>query len=89
MNESIFDNVGSGLCIICSMPITITGKMTCSEKCHNEFVNFGIKKFGIAKKIVDVTTGIAYKVPTKDIIEKGLSWKDLTRYPLWEEKEEK
>lgn len=89
MTSSIFDNVGNGLCIICNIPITIAGRMTCSEKCHGEFIWLSEKEFGIIKKVVDMTTGVVYKVPTRDIIEKGVTWKDLTKYPLWEEKEEK
>lgn len=85
MDESIFDNASKGLCIICSLPVTVSGNMTCSEKCHNEFVKLSEKKFGIMKRVVDATTGIAYKVPTKDIIEKGLAWKDLTKYPIWKD----
>lgn len=85
MNESIFDNACKGLCIICGLPVTVSGRMTCSEKCHNEFIKFGEKKFGMTKKVVDVTTGIAYKVPTRDIINRGLSWRDLRKYPQWED----
>jgi len=85
MEGSIFDNASQGLCIICSLPITVSGRMTCSEKCHDEFVKFGEKKFGITKKVVDATTGISYKVPTNDLIEKGLTWKDLRKYPVWKD----
>ena len=88
MTEPMFDNDRKGLCIMCSVPTKIEGRMTCSEKCHEEFVKFGEKKFGITKKVVDSTTGITYQIPTRIIIEKGLTWKDLTRFPVWEEKEE-
>ena len=87
MKESIFDNSGKGLCIICSLPTTIACRMTCSEKCHNEFIKLGEEKFGITKKVSDAATGISYKVPTRDIIEKGLAWRDLTKYPVWKEDE--
>jgi hypothetical protein len=89
MNESIFDNVGKGLCVICSIPVKVASRMTCSEKCHDEFVKLGEKKFGATKKVVDTTTGVSYSVPTKDIIEKGLAWRDLRNYPVWIEKDEK
>ena len=88
MKSSIFDNASKGLCIICGMP-TIEGRITCSERCHEEFIKFGEGKFGTVKKVIDATTGIAYVVPTRDIIERGLAQKDLAKYPLWEEKEEK
>jgi hypothetical protein len=85
MNDPTFDNSTKGLCIVCSLPVTVGSRLTCSEKCHDKFVKFSEEKFGITKKIVDVTTGIAYRVPTRDLIEKGLAWKDLTKYPVWKD----
>ncbi len=41
---------------------------------------------GEFKKVVRMRTGVAYKVPARDIIEKGIREQDLDRYPLWEEK---
>lgn len=79
-----FENIDKNLCIICDKP-TITGKMTCSVNCHEKFVEFCEGQYGISKKVIDQTTGISYKVPTRDIIEKGLKWKDLLNYPRWEE----
>lgn len=81
MNQAIFDNINKGLCVICGEPV-INGRITCSKKCHDEFIKFGEKKFGFVKKVVDITTGITYEVPTKDIIEKGLTWEDLSKYPI-------
>jgi len=42
------------------------------------------KEFGIYKKVVDIDTGKIHRVPTRDIIEKGLRQQDLRRYPEWE-----
>lgn len=78
-----FVNVDKNLCIICDKP-TITNKMTCSDDCHEMFVEFCEEQYGITKKVIDQTTGISYKVPTRDIIEKGLKWEDLPKYPRWE-----
>lgn len=69
----------------CSVDVQPVGRITCSEKCHDEFVERLEKGFGEEKKVVDSTTGIAYRVPTKDIVERGLTWKDLPKYPVWEE----
>lgn len=85
MSEPVFGNVSKGLCVVCNSPVKVEGYWTCSKKCHDEFLRFGIRKFGDAKKVVDITTGTAYKVPTKDIIEKGLAWEDLTKYSVWED----
>jgi len=34
--------------------------------------------------VVRQSTGIAYKVPIRDIIERGIREQDLDQYPLWE-----
>lgn len=83
MNDPVFDNSYKGLCIMCELPVA-AGRKTCSENCHDEFVKFLEKKFGATKKVVDITTGIAYNVTTRDIIERGLTWEDLKKYPAWE-----
>lgn len=69
----------------CNADVQSVGRMTCSENCHEEFIKFCEKEYGIVKKVVDDTTGISYKVPTRDIVEKGLYWKDLNKYPQWDE----
>jgi len=60
--------------------------LTCSEQCHQELVRRLISKFDEFQKVVRRSTGIAYKVPTIDIIEKGVREQELDRYPLWGEK---
>lgn len=54
---------------------------TCSDACH--------EKFGEFKKVVDKETGIAYRVPTKFILERGLKYKDLKQFPEWKESDDK
>ncbi|MDH5440036.1 MAG: hypothetical protein OEZ48_08520 [Candidatus Bathyarchaeota archaeon] len=44
-----------------------------------------MKEFGEFKKIVDVETGTAYKVPTREVLERGLRWEDLKKYPKWDD----
>jgi len=87
--DPIFENVGKGLCIICNTPIHTKGHMTCSQDCHEKFIIFGEKKFGITKKVIDIETGISYRVPTRDIIEQGLTYQDLSKYPLCNDEQEK
>jgi len=41
------------------------------------------REFGIYKKVVDIETGKSHRVPTRDIIEKGLRYQDLKSYPEW------
>ena len=81
-----FENSDKGLCIICDRP-TIIGRMTCSDSCHEKFIEFCEEQYGVSKNVVDQTTGITYKVPTRDIVERGLKWKDLAKYPRLEENE--
>jgi len=59
--------------------------MTCSDECHQELARRLVAQSGEFKKVVRVTTGVAYKVPMRDIIEHGVREQELDRYPLWEE----
>lgn len=61
------------------------GNITCSPICHEKFVMACEDEFGPYKKVIDQTTDTAYKIPTRDIIEKGLTWEDLVKYPLWDD----
>ncbi len=38
--------------------------------------------------MVDTVTGKAHRVPTRDIIEKGLKYRDLKNYPEWRDDED-
>lgn len=70
----------------CNADIKFLGRITCSKECHEKFVKSIEREFGEVKKVIDDTTGIVYRVPTRDIIEKGLTWNDLYRYPQWNDK---
>ena len=71
--------------IICGVFYEPGREMTCSEDYHDKLVACLIKHFGEFKKVVRQSTGVAYKVPTRDIIERGVSEPELDRYPRWEE----
>lgn len=72
-------------CLICSKMYSGVRLLTCSDGCHEELVKRLIADLGEFKKVVRQSTGVAYKVPTKDIIERGLKEENLDQYPLWEE----
>jgi len=75
-------------CVICGrwyIPNSEARLLTCSEECHKKLIDKLVEEFGEFKKVVDVKTGIAYKVPTRDILEKGLKYEDLKKYPRWSE----
>ena len=76
---------GLKFCVICGTSYTNGRVLTCSQKCHNELASTLIARFGEFKKVVQAHTGVAYKVPTRDILEKGIREQDLDQYPLWEE----
>lgn len=62
--------------------------MTCSDDCHEKLVHRLELEFGIYKKALDLETGKTHKVPTRDIIEKGLKRQDLKNYPEWRDGED-
>lgn len=73
-------------CIICKEHIIDSNNsITCSTKCHEILVKFLEMIFGTVKKVVDIETNLEYIVPIRDIIEKGLSYDDLAKYPLWDD----
>jgi len=43
-----------------------------------------IEEFGEYKKITDETSGISYKVSTKQIIEEGITQDQLKDFSLWD-----
>lgn len=69
----------------CGTDVQSVGRLTCSEKCHASFIRMLEKEFGTVKKVTDEATGIDYRIPIKDIVERRLTWQDLTKYPQWED----
>jgi len=67
-------------CLICGGPCP-PGRATCSEDCHKKLVDNLEREFGRYKKVTDMTTGISYRIPTREIIERGLRQQNLRRYP--------
>jgi hypothetical protein len=70
-------------CIVCGALYVSGRQYTCSDVCHDELVEQIVKQLGEYKKIIRVSTGIAYRVPTRDIIENGVREQDLDKYPVW------
>jgi len=71
------------VCVVCGKTYIIGRLYTCSDECHEKLIEKMVQEFGEYKKVVDVETGKTYKVPIRDILEKGLRHKDLINYPLW------
>lgn len=62
-----------------------SGDGTELEACRRELVDRLIAEFGEFKKVIRMTTGEAFKVPIRDIIEKGIREQNLDKYPRWED----
>jgi len=56
--------------------------VTCSKECHERLIEALEAEFGRYKRVVDDVTGKTHRVPTRDIIEKGLKYGDLSKYPM-------
>ena len=69
--------------VCCNWDIVINNKITCSNFCHDQYIFKKIAEVGLFKKVVDIVSGITYRVPTKIIIEQGLRQQDLKNYPVW------
>jgi len=63
----------------------VYGERAMNREEREELVRRLIDQFGEFKKVVRMTTGEAFKVPTRDIIEKGIREQDLDQYPKWED----
>lgn len=70
-------------CIICGAACRLGAGITCSPACHEELVRRWEVKCGKYKKIVRKTTGEAFKVPIRTIIEQGIKEQDLDKFPKW------
>jgi len=57
--------------------------MAASDERREKIIQELIARFGEYKKVVRMRTGVAYKVPTRDILEKGIREQDLDWYPEW------
>ena len=67
----------------CNADVNVQQKITCSDWCHLKFVDFLIEEKGNYQKVIDVESGKAHKVPTRLIIEEGITQMNLKCFPLW------
>jgi len=76
------------VCIICNRQYEAAKGsriLTCSDECHEKLVKILVQKLGEYKKVCSIATGKCYRVPTRTIIEKGLTHEDLVKFPEWKE----
>ena len=67
---------------------TGTHGITCSDSCHENLVSFFEERFGKDKKVTKLSNGKSYRVPFRDIIEKGIHEQELDQYPEWMDDEQ-
>ena len=68
----------------CKTNTTRHHKMTCGDECHEKYVELLVEKDGTHQMITDIETGMTYNVPTRLVIEKGISQEELKNYPRCE-----
>jgi len=73
--------LGPKNCFVCGKTYFGGREFTCSDKCHDEMLRRLIEKYGEFKIVVRASTGEKFKVPTRDIMEKGIREQDLDQYP--------
>jgi protein-arginine kinase activator protein McsA len=78
-------------CVVCSAEYNGQFKfgLTCCQECHDRFLNYMVFRYGEFKRVIRQSTGEAFKVPVRDIIEHGIKEQDLDRYPKWEQADTK
>lgn len=54
---------------------------TCNEACHRAWIDALIARFGEEKVITLAATGKRYRVPTRVILETGITGETITHYP--------
>lgn len=82
IGEEYAKNVKSGCC---NASVNVQQKITCNEWCHLKFIHFTIEEKGEFQKIVNIHSGKAHKVPTRLIMEDGVTQLELESFPVWED----
>ncbi len=79
------DEIEEGICPACHEPLpartTRSRDMTCDEVCHEIWIDRIVHKVGLTKRITSTVTGKTYLVPTRVILERGITHDSLVTYP--------
>ena len=73
------------ICLICQKRYRQGREATCSDECHAELCRRIVDRHGEFRQVTCMSTGVSYRVPTMEILEKGIRGEELDRYPPWEE----
>ena len=81
-HKHVIDDIYDIKSVCCNFDVINNQSITCSVQCHQSLVGIMIKENeGEFKIITDIHTGKTHKVPMRDIIEFGIDYSDLARYP--------
>ncbi len=73
------------ICPTCLAPLPPREKrvreFTCNEKCHAKWIDDIVFRLGETRNITHLKTGKIYAVPTRVILESGVSGAELIKYP--------
>lgn len=81
--RKISDDICDVKSVCCHSDVEIHNKITCSDDCHDSYMKKAIIEFGEFKKVIDLASGKAHRVPTALIIQCGLKQEDLKKFPVW------
>jgi hypothetical protein len=72
-----------GVCPGCGkrLPAVRAFTFTCNADCHKVWIDRLVAQHGETKHITYTVTGKTYAVPTRVILEKGISAEDLPSFP--------
>jgi hypothetical protein len=84
--EALFEDLRAlqaGICPACgeALPAARAYLCTCSDACHRAWIDHLVARHGDTKEITHLETGTVYLVPTRVILERGISGRDLPRFP--------
>lgn len=76
-------NMQQGVCPVCgnALPTPRLFTFTCNADCHKTWIDRLVEQHGAVKHITYAPTGKTYAVPTRVILETGITAADLPTFP--------
>jgi len=73
----------AGVCPACRRQLCSprTHQFTCSADCHRIWIDSIVAEVGETRVVTDAVTGVSYRVPTRHILERGISRRQLAQFP--------
>lgn len=82
----IFDEIAkmqAGICATCEAPLLTPRQFTytCDNVCHHAWIERLVRLHGETTNLTDAKTGKVYAVPTRVILETGVTTSTMKQYP--------